>query len=69
VASIGGVLGVADSVVSLLPGASVSVSTSQAVQPTRMAARLDLIGAPLDGNGANNAAECVPSLIPVPPGR
>jgi hypothetical protein len=69
VASLSGVLGVADSVVSLPPGASIGIATNQVVQPTRMVARLDLIGAPLDGNGANNSAECVPGPGQPQPGR
>jgi hypothetical protein len=69
VASLSGILGVADSVVSLQPGGSLGVSTNQAVQPMRMVARIDLIGAPLDGNGANNVAECVPSATQPLPGR
>jgi hypothetical protein len=69
VASISGVVGVADSVVSLPPGASVPLSTNQTVQPAPMIARLDLIGAPLDSNAANNVAQCVPSITLPIPGR
>ena len=66
VASASGVLGVADSLISLEPNASVNLSTNQIIVAPRMLARIDLLGSPPDINPANNAAECVAGAGPAP---
>jgi hypothetical protein len=58
VASAAGILGVADSVISLEPGATLNITANQTVQPTLMMARIDLIGSPADANPGNNSVQC-----------